>query len=77
MNHYHNQELVSEFKKDPIGFVELLRDVAPVLYTITKLNNKLLQDMMYGEITITQYIKKGKIYRIEAIPKIGELVEDA
>lgn len=56
-------------------FWRLLRNKAPVLFTIAVLNAKLLKDMEFGEITITQFVKNGKIFRVEASPKISKLIE--
>jgi hypothetical protein len=56
-------------------FWRLLRNNSPVLFTIAVLNAKLLQDMQFGEITITQFVKNGKIIRVEASPKISKLIE--
>ena len=74
-----------ELKKNVEKFLELLRNIAPVLYTIELFNAKYLKDMakdqrpnqVYGEIHITEYIREGKIVRIEAYPKESRKIEPA
>jgi hypothetical protein len=56
-------------------FFRLLHNISPVLFTISVLNAKLLKDMEYGEIHITQYVKNGRIFRVEASPKISKLID--
>lgn len=58
-------------------FFRMLRNVSPVLFTISVLNAKLIKDVEFGEITITQYVKNGKIYRVEASPKINRIIDPA
>ena len=60
---------------DEKEFWRILRNESPVLFTIAILNAKLLQDMEFGEIHLTAFVKNGKIYRIEAQPTISKLVE--
>ena len=55
-------------------FMALLEKVAPLLYEIELMNARFLKDMQHGEITITQFVKNGKIYRIEAIPKYSKII---
>jgi hypothetical protein len=57
-------------------FLELLRNLAPELFEIEALNKKFLAEMEFGEIHIVEYIKGGKVWRIEAMPKISKMVKD-
>lgn len=68
-------EIVGELQKDPKGLLYVLRQVAPTLYVVARINMKLLPLIEYGEIHITEYIKNKKVSRAEGIPKIGELVD--
>ena len=56
-------------------FYELLKVIAPSLFTIDLLNAKFLKEMSFGEIHIVEHIKNGRIYRIEAYPKISIHIE--
>jgi hypothetical protein len=60
---------------DEKEFWRMLRNESPILFTIAVLNARLLKDMEFGEIKLTEYIKNGKIYRIEASPTISKLIE--
>lgn len=57
-------------------FFVLLRSLTPVLFTIEMFNSKFLKDMEYGDITIIQHVSKGKINRIEAVPKYSIKVDN-
>lgn len=54
----------------------ILKDVAPDLYTIHAINTKFIKEMDidYGEIHLTEYIKDGKVYRVEASPVVSKLI---
>lgn len=61
---------------DQEEFFRILKNESPLLFTIAVLNARLLKDMQFGEITITQYVKNGKVYRVEASPKISKMIEE-
>ena len=66
---------IDDLKTKPEDMLAFLREHYPVLYTITKLNMKILKDMNYGEVRLTEFVKAGKIYRVQAEQMIGEMVE--
>ena len=70
------EDIVQALQGKPEETLAVLREIAPVLYTIVKLNSKFLRDMKYGEIHLTEFVKNGKLYRVEGFPMIGELVEE-
>jgi len=53
---------------DTTEFIRLLKNEKPALFTIEAFNVKFLKDMSFGEIHITEYVKNGKIIRIEVTP---------
>jgi len=67
----HNQQL----RKTSEQFITLLRDISPVLFTIEAYNQKFLKDMEYGEIHIIQYVRNGRVYKIDAYPRISKIIE--
>lgn len=61
--------------RNPELLIAILKEFAPVLYTIMKLNMKYISDMNYGEITLIEEIRHGKVSRVIATPKQAEMVE--
>lgn len=60
----------------PEEFIIILHKFSPSLSTIERFNKKFLHDAQFGELTITEYVRNGKIYRIEVLPKISEIIQD-
>jgi hypothetical protein len=59
------------------AFITMLQRVTPELYTIRALNDKLLKDMDYGEIHITEYVKDGKVVRVQVSKTVmGAIVQE-
>jgi len=67
----NKEEAMANVKK----FLKLLQTVAPVLYTIEMFNATYLKDMEYGEIHITEFVKNGKVVRIEVYPKVSKIIQ--
>lgn len=57
-------------------FILILKARSPSLSTIEKFNKKFLEDAQFGELVITEFVRNGKIYRIEVLPKISEVIQD-
>jgi hypothetical protein len=57
------------------AFLQQLKKESPVLFTLALLNQKMLKDMEYGELRVTEFVKDGKVYRIEMYPIISKMVE--
>ena len=55
-------------------FLQELKKESPVLYTLAVMNARLLKDMDYGELKVTEFVKDGKIYRIEIYPVISKMI---
>lgn len=58
-------------------FLTFMREFYPAIYTIVQLNDKFLHDMEFGEIHIIEYIKNGKVWRVEATPTVSKILENA
>ena len=69
------EKTIESIKKNPDELLELLKDVAPVLYVIALLNKKYLSGMEFGEIHITEFVQRGKIIRAEGTSKTSVLVD--
>ena len=67
----HSQQL----RKTSEQFITLLRDISPVLFTIEAYNQKFLKDMEYGEIHIIQYVRNGRVYKVDGYPRISKMIE--
>ena len=63
-------------KITPQEFLLILKAFSPSLSIIEKFNTKFLVDAQFGELTITEYVRNGKIYRIEVLPKISEVIQE-
>ena len=61
---------------DIIEFTRLLKNKNPALFTVEAFNRKFLKDMEFGEIHITEFVKDGKIIRVEVIPKYSKKVNE-
>ena len=57
--------------------MKLLETISPLLFNIELINSKYLKDMDYGEIHIIEYVRAGKVYRIEVQPKISKMIDNA
>lgn len=57
-------------------FMVLLQKLAPALFTIELYNSKFLKDMEYGEIHIVQYVREGRIFKIDGYPRISRMVDN-
>jgi hypothetical protein len=53
---------------DIVEFTRLLKNKNPALFTVEAFNRKFLKDMEFGEIHIIEFVKNGKIIRVEVTP---------
>jgi len=53
-----------------------IREQYPAVFTIMQLNDKFLKDIEFGEIHITEHVKKGKIWRVEGTPTVSKILEN-
>jgi hypothetical protein len=60
---------------DIIEFTRILKNKNPALFTVEAFNRKFLKDMQYGEIHITEFVKNGKIIRVEVYPKYSKIID--
>lgn len=64
-----------QLKRTTEKFLILLKDISPVLFTVEMFNQKFLKDMQYGEIHVVQYVRNGRVYKIDAYPRMSTLIE--
>jgi len=53
------------------AFIAMLQKLTPELYAIRSLNDKLVKDVGFGEIHITEFVQDGKVVRVQAIKTIA------
>jgi len=61
----------------PSEVLTYIREFHPAIYTIIQLNEKFLHDMDFGEIHIIEFIKNGKVWRVEGTPTVSKILENA